>query len=175
MDCGPITAHPDDPSEATTRSAARPQARGPLFSNLYLMRNSLLGITAQSKRRMIPGRMQLNLDAGRAILAEAKSAGVPVLAYIVPLRSDVETPYVVSEYRRFKESLQTLAAEQRVTFANLESLVPPALWGQKSSTNLEDGEELDFMHFQAGGHLLLADAVGDLLVPVLDGMDGSPG
>jgi len=149
--------------------ALRPQARGALFSNLYILRNSLLGITAQSKRSMIPGRMQLNLDAARAILVEAKRAGIPVLAYVVPLRNDVATPYIEGEYARFKQQMEELVTGEGGHFANLEQLVPAELWGQKRSTNLEEGQELDFMHFQAGGHALLAAAVGDLLDPILDG------
>ena len=118
---------------------------------------------------MIPGRMQLNLDAARAILTEAKRAGIPVLAYVVPLRSDVATPYVEDEYARFKREMEALVTREGGHFANLERLVPAELWGQKRSTNLEEGAELDFMHFQAGGHALLAAEVGDLLAPILDG------
>jgi hypothetical protein len=149
--------------------ALRPQARATLFANLVFMRNSLFGITAQSKRRMIPGNMQLNLDSARALLIEAKRAGISTLVYIVPLRNDVEPPYVELEYARFKREAEELVTGEGGHFVSLESLVPAELWGQKTSTNLGEGEELDFMHFQAGGHALLAAAVEGRLETALDG------
>lgn len=149
--------------EHSTLWALRPQARGALFSNLYLLRNTLFGITAQSQRKMIPGRMAMNLAAGRALLADARERGISVLVYVVPLRGDVAAPYVETEYAHFKREIEALARSEGAAFANLESLVPAPLWGEKSSTNLEAGAELDFMHFQAGGHALLAEKLGELL------------
>ena len=63
------------------------------------------------------------------------------------------------EYAAFKAEMATLADRPDVRFANLEDLVPADLWGAKAATTLGGGEELDFMHFQAGGHRLLAAAL----------------
>lgn len=147
--------------------ALRPQARGKLFEKLYNTRNAVFGIDAQSKRRMIPGRTQLNLDAAEALLAEARAAGIPVLVYVVPLRDDIETPYVETEYREFKDFVRDLARKNGAAFLNLEHLVPAQLWGETIPSALGQEADLDFMHFQAGGHELLAREIGDMLVRML--------
>lgn len=149
---------------------SRPAARGNLFNNLYIFRNQLLGIDAQSKRRVLPGRLALNLDAARSLLRAAREHKVETLLYIVPLRNDVATPYIASEYASFKQAIARLARDEGATLENLESLVPAELWGRKDATSLDGEAELDFMHFQGGGHALLAEAV----LPKLLGMLGTP-
>jgi hypothetical protein len=143
--------------------AARPEIRGRLLISLYLWRNTLLGIKPTSKRKVIRSRYQDNMAAMAAILASAKSHDVKVLVYVVPLRNDVDVPYLDSEYRQFKTDVESLAGRYGATFANLENLVPAGLWGSKAATSSEGGEELDFMHFQAGGHRLLADRLAELV------------
>lgn len=138
---------------------ARADARGTLFTQLYLTRNTIFGITPSSKRKIIRGRYQDNMSALKAILEMAKENSSQVLVYIAPLRNDVEIPYIRSEYEGFKNDVQILAKEQRAQFANFENVVPPHLWGSKGGTTIGQQSELDFMHFQAGGHTLLADEV----------------
>lgn len=137
--------------------ALRPQLRGQLFKRLHRLRNTLLGITPQSTRRVIPGRLELNLAAAEAILAGAAKAGATALVYIVPLRNDVKVPYDLAEYAAFKRRVEALAARHGADYLNLEGLVPAGYWGSKRSTSLDGRLEIDFMHFQAGGHALLAE------------------
>ncbi len=138
---------------------ARPDARGTLFTQLYLTRNTVLGISPSSKRKIIRGRYQDNMNALKATLELAQKNSSHVLIYIVPLRNDVEIPYFKSEYDHFKNEVQILAKEQNAQLVNFENLVPPHLWGSKGATTLGEQSELDFMHFQAGGHTLLANEV----------------
>jgi hypothetical protein len=138
---------------------ARPDARGTLFTHLYLTRNTILGITPSSKRKIIRGRYQDNMNALKAILELAKNNSAQVLVYIAPLRNDVEIPYIKSEYESFKKEVRTLVKEHDAKFANFENLVPAELWGSKGGTTLGEKPEIDFMHFQAGGHTLLANEV----------------
>lgn len=138
---------------------ARPDARGTLFTHLYLTRNTILGITPSSKRKIIRGRYQDNINALKAILELAKDNSTQVLVYIAPLRNDVEIPYTKSEYENFKQEVQTLVKEHDAKFSNFENLVPAELWGSKGSTSLGEQAEIDFMHFQSGGHTLLANEV----------------
>ncbi len=152
--------------EHSTLWAARPEIRGQLMLNLYLLRNTVLGIKPTSKRKVIRGRYQDNLAALEAMLASAASRDITVLLYIVPLRNDVEIPYVDSEYQAFKAETQTLAKQYGATFANLESLVPAELWGSKAATSAGKQQELDFMHFQAGGHQILAARLAELIAEV---------
>lgn len=143
--------------------AARSEMRGHLLIDLYLLRNTLLGIKPTSKRKVIRSRYEDNMAAMAAILESAENHGITVLVYIVPLRNDVEVPYVDSEYQHFKTDVQALAERHGALFANLENLVPAELWGSKAATSSGGGEELDFMHFQAGGHRLLAERLGQLV------------
>jgi hypothetical protein len=139
--------------------AARPEARGSLFRFLHHTRNRLFGITAQSTRRLIPARYERNLAALEAILESSRRSGIEVLVYVAPLRSDVATPYDAEEYAGFKRTLAELASRESVPLADLESLVPAEYWGSTSAASVGGGEDVDFMHFQAGGHQLLAGAV----------------
>jgi hypothetical protein len=143
--------------------AQRPQARGNIQRFLMSLRNFVFGITAQTKRKMLPGAEGPNLAAAAAILKEAKKSSIKCVLYIPPLRNDVETPYIEEEYERFKQEVEDLAKANDAVFANLETLVPENLWGKQNSTVLGGDAELDFMHFQAGGHKLLAAALGEIL------------
>jgi hypothetical protein len=149
--------------------AQRPQARGRIVEFMMSLRNFVFGITAQTKRRMLPGSLEPNLAAVEAILDESRSASIECLIYVPPLRDDIETPYVEEEYESFKQEVERLAKEHGAMFANLEALVPAPLWGRKDSETLGGDAELDFMHFQAGGHRLLATAVGRILESRLEG------
>lgn len=142
---------------------ARPQIRGEIFTSLYKLRNTVFGIKATSKRRLIKGSYRTNLMALEAIIGRATTTGIKVLLYVVPLRHDVDIPYDLDEYMAFKAEVQSLAARQGIHFVNLEDLVPAELWGDKGATAVNGTPELDFMHFQAGGHYLLAKALYDAI------------
>jgi len=139
--------------------AKRPTLRGETFNWMYQFRNWVLGINPSSTRKMIPGRYAKNRDAFVAILDLAAVKKVKVLVYIVPLRNDVKVPYDTQEYSIFKSEIEQLSKNSSAHFVDFESLVPGQLWGSKSATTLGGEQELDFMHFQAGGHHLLAEAL----------------
>jgi len=140
--------------------AKRPELRGEIIKRLYRLRNTVFGINASSVRNKIPGRYFLNIKALTAILASSKEKNINVLIYIVPLRSDVKTPYNIKDYADFKEEIEFIALSNNAMFADLESVVPSEEWGRKDVTGLGEGTELDFMHFQAAGHERLAKAIG---------------
>jgi hypothetical protein len=71
----------------------------------------------------------------------------------------VEIPYVQSEYDYFKKEIFLLAREHGVNYVNFENLVPSTFWGEKTGTKIGAQVEIDFMHFQARGHTLLANEV----------------
>jgi hypothetical protein len=134
----------------------RPEMRVLVFSSIYKFRNWLFGITPSSKRRVIPGIYKKNEKALDAILALADSNNVSVTTYIPPLRNDVAIPYDVLQYDQFKAKIAVLADERGSDYRDLGDLVPGQLWGAKGSTTFGEKQELDFMHFQAGGHELLS-------------------
>jgi hypothetical protein len=141
----------------------RPQARGTLAHRLHDARNTAFGIEPDSKRRLIEGTYRKNLEAADAILADAEAHGIRVLFYVVPLRNDVEIPYVASEYARFKQDVQRLTALHHADFANVEDAVPASLWGVTFAKSLGGAAAVDFMHFQAGGHAILAERLASAL------------
>lgn len=150
--------------------AARPELRGRIFNGLYQLRNRAFGISAQTKRRIIPGRYASNMEALDALLGRARANGIVVLMYIVPLRSDVATPYKESEYAKFKAEVEARAGASGVAFANLETLVPGEYWGQMQD-QAGRGAGFDFMHFKEAGHVLLGEALERELLglPELEG------
>lgn len=140
--------------------AERAYYRGKFMISLHLLRNRVFGIDPTSIRKIIPGRYAKNREAFEMILDLADKVGIDVLVYVVPLRNDVKIPYDLDEYVAFKAEIMALSDRRRVHFVNLEDLVPPELWGTKGSTVLgEEKQEIDFMHFQAGGHRLLAESL----------------
>ena len=142
---------------------ARPEIRGQLFSVLYRTRNEVFGINPTTKRRKINSRYKANVDALEAVLKDAEKKNIKVLVYIAPLRNDIDVPYVATEYEQFKSDVSELAGRHGAHFENLEDLIPGEFWGSKQATSLGTKDELDFMHFQAGGHRLLAEKLSKII------------
>lgn len=137
--------------------------RSVLFVKLFLLRNTVFGIKADSIRRMIPERFERNMAALREILQLAERDKMKVLVYVPPIRGDVPIPYDMAAYNQFKVDLEKLVTSKGCVFANLENEIPGEFWGRKESTGIGGGQELDFMHFSARGHELLAKKIEDLL------------
>ena len=137
----------------------RPGLRGECFLFLYKLRNFVFNIKATSKRPVIRSRYEKNMKALHAIIDSANMSNTEIILYIPPIRHDVELPYNINDYAKFITEVEALASKKEVGFENLESLVPARLWGMKDSTTLGKGPELDFMHFQTGGHELLANTL----------------
>lgn len=100
------------------------------------------------------------MAAYEAILQTAATSGVRVLVYVAPIGSDRgERPYVETEYQRFKADIAALARSYGADLENFENLIPEPLWGFKGSTTVDHSIELDFMHFTAAGHRVLAEQI----------------
>ena len=154
----------DNLNERFTTWDNRPTLRGKIFHNLYLLRNTVFGINAQSKRRLIESRLNKNMAALKVLLEGASRNNIQVLAYIPPLRNDVEPPYDRAEYDLAKDRLLSITAGfENSSFINLEDIIPGKYWGVKRSTNLFGDPEFDFMHFQYEGHKLLYEQLSDAL------------
>ena len=139
--------------------AARAEARGQIFNNLYLVRNSAFGINAQTVRPVIASRYSDNLQALRDMASLQARANIRVIIYIAPLRTDVTPPYIPEQYAQFQADVEQLCEETGAEFHNLGDIVPGEYWGVKASTAIGGAPEYDFMHFQEEGHQRLADAV----------------
>ena len=139
----------------------RPNVRGDFFNWLYKARNTVLGINANTVRKMIPQRYEYNMHALELIIEDCIKSNTKVLLYIPPIRSDVKIPYDENDYSKFKSTIERLANKypNKVFYKNFESIIPGNLWGYKEATNLKDDREIDFMHFQFKGHQILADSL----------------
>lgn len=153
---------------------SRPEIRGQLFNGLYMLRNWVLGIKPTSKRKTIPARYAQNFDALKSLIGRAGEIGVKVIMYIAPIRNDVEIPYVRREYEKFKAEMEEMAMINHAAFFNLEALVPNEYWGSKPASTLGGESELDFMHFQAAGHAVLAVKLEEIVSTLVSGKPGTP-
>ena len=134
-----------------------------IFLYLYQLRNSVFGIKPSSVRRIIKGRYKRNMMALELILSSCIRNGIVPIPYIVPIRSDVEVPYDSEEYSMFVDDLLKIAHDKGVPLHDISEAVPALYWGSKDATGLGGEKELDFMHFQAGGHKILANRIEQLL------------
>lgn len=131
----------------------RSNLRIQVLTNLYFLRNALLGIKSTTVRKMIAPRYARNMKALEQLLRDARQRGIAVVAYVAPIRQGVALPYDAQEYRQWKIAVSDMARQHGANLVNLEALVPPALWGTYST------DDIDFMHFRGEGHKLLARAL----------------
>lgn len=142
---------------------SRAEMRGQIFTGLYLLRNYIFGINPSSKRKIIPSHYRNNFEFLNGIIESAEKNKIQLIIYIAPIRSDIEIPYDDSEYSKFKDEVKKLADSRGVIYRNFEDIVPPKSWGIKDSTKMGGAGEVDFMHFQASGHKLLANHLSGLI------------
>ncbi|MEP1143700.1 MAG: hypothetical protein ABJH52_08270 [Henriciella sp.] len=146
-------------SSVWTGWAAREEARSAISIALYRLRNSILGIKPTSKRKKIPSRYIDNLLAFEQLVCNAVESDILTIVYIAPIRNDYAPPYIASEYEGFRSDVHNITRDCSAHFVNLENLVPNNLWGTKEATTVGGEPELDFMHFQFPGHVILADEI----------------
>jgi len=137
----------------------RPNIRGEFFNNLYKIRNTAFGIDAKTKRGIIKNVYTRNIKALEALLENCQKDNVPVLVYIPPIRNDFEVPYYQGEYLIFKKEIESLCVKYHADFKNLENAVPNQYWGLKGTRTLKGLVDLDFMHFQYNGHIIMANTL----------------
>ena len=142
---------------------SRPEIRGQIFNQLYLLRNNAFNIKPSSVRKMIKSRYHDNILALEDIYTTANTSKIKTYSYILPIRNDVALPYDLNEYQNFKETLDSLNNSTDNVLYNLENIVPANFWGTKDATTLGGEKEIDFMHFQAAGHKILADSLWSLI------------
>lgn len=141
---------------------SREQARGDIYLLLYNTRNKVFGIRPESQRKIIPANYQANMAAFEAILSLAQQKGIQVQVYIPPIRHDISLPYDPNEYSTFKQYVSTLCTKYRAGWINLEKTVPDKYW-KINRVGKDGASTLDFMHFEAPGHEILADTLFDHL------------
>ncbi|MBY0111325.1 MAG: hypothetical protein K2Y21_00780 [Phycisphaerales bacterium] len=130
----------------------RDQAYAAVMNDLYTSRHWFMGIRSDTKRPMIPARLEANMQALSALIDLAKKNGARVLVYVAPIRWDVEPPYMLDQYFSWKKDLEAACARDGASFVDLDRLIPDNLWGTVS-------DQVDFMHFQGKGHEILANRV----------------
>ena len=138
---------------------------------LDLLRHTDALIDDADRVRFPPGLVEWALQQAPSRVPLCRRGNDEVVAYVAPIRDDYERPFSEEEYARFKPQVEQVVREHGATFANLESLVPSSMFGYMVAPDL--GREMvpDFMHFQSGGHVALAEAMGDLLERGSPGID----
>ena len=127
-----------------------------IYHNLYLLRNYVFNIKPTSKRKMIPGFYEENVNSLQEIIELSKDNGIEIYLYISPIRNDLQMPYVYDEYKDFKLFVENIAIINKINFKNFENIIPNNLWGTKPGTKLHTKNEVDFMHFKGAGHKILS-------------------
>lgn len=125
--------------------------------SLYNMRNTIFNIKASDKRKILPAVYKDNMSSLLSLVNYCSKNKIVAKLYIPPIRNDVEIPYEVEEYEKFKFDCMEIVTKDN--YKNFENIVPPRFWGQKMSTNLSGEPELDYMHFQNEGHKILSDSL----------------
>lgn len=148
----------------------RQNVRGDFFNWLYKARNTALRINPSTERKQIPQRFEYNLYALKLIVEDCIKSDTKVLLYIPPIRSDVDIPYNMKDYSKFKSTIKNIAFKYKgkVFYRNFEGIIPGNLWGYKESTNLIDEKEIDYMHFQFKGHQILADSLQNAIELIIN-------
>jgi len=123
-------------------------------SKIHRLRDRVFRIDTRTKRPILKSRYLLSMQFFELSLWIAHEQGIKVLLYNVPLRQEVENPYVADEYERFRRDLAVLAADNGAEFGDYDSLIPRELWGTWYATDFPD-----FSHFTAAGHRILAERV----------------
>ena len=95
-----------------------------IYTKLYYLRNNIFGINSSTKRSVIYGPYNKNLNALSFLAKETLNHGVSTIFYIAPIRQDIEIPYYKNEYNNYKQDVQNIANENKIKFLNLEKLVP---------------------------------------------------
>lgn len=134
--------------------ADRGNMRERALVDLYEVRNTMLGISSGTVRKLIAPRYDRNMQALEALLRDAHARGIPVIGYIAPVRNDRPNPYDPVQYAAWKKTVEQLLPRYGATYVNLENLVPPNEWGIFDTIG-----ELDFVHFRNRGHQLVAKAL----------------
>jgi hypothetical protein len=142
----------------------RETVRGSVFEFLYKLRNTVLFISPQSKRSVIPALKDKNLTALQLILADALKKNIQVYVYIPPIRYDVDPPYYEKEYNAVIQELQQMISKYpNARFGRFDKIIDGKYWGTKDPTAFFRKREFDFMHFQYAGHITLADSLYSFL------------
>lgn len=130
----------------------RDQAYAALLNDVYRLRNWTFRIRPETKRPVIPARLDANMLALEELMEMARRHGATVIVYVAPIRWDVEPPYELAQYEAWKPTLEQLCAAHGAHYLDLDRLVPDDLWGTSAG-------DIDFMHFQGEGHRILGERI----------------
>ncbi len=142
----------------------RGNLRTALIVDAFHFRNRIFGITSSSVRNKIPARYKKNIEALGVLLSRAKQLDINVFVYTVPLRGGIKVPYNLDDFNQFKIDVKEISERYSARFYDLSDIVPPELWGTYDGTSSSATQgEVDFMHFQPGGHKILGNKLLEIL------------
>ena len=138
--------------------AERPKLRALASYAFHVMRQKPFGINAQTKRPVLNSGYATRMAVLDQMLKDARASGMLALVYIAPYRQDIRGPYIETEYAQFKKDVERIARDNAARYLDIDGIVPGAEWGMVRDY-LTGTDDFDFMHFTAGGHRRLSDAI----------------
>jgi hypothetical protein len=139
--------------------------------DVHKLRDRVFRIDTRTKRPILESRYSMSMQFIELAIRVARENGIETLLYNVPLRREMDNPYIPEQYAKFRSDLAALAARHGAKFRDYDDLIPKDLWGRWYATDLPD-----FSHFTAAGHRLLAKQVRQDIAPILglDAVDHTP-
>jgi len=129
--------------------------QGFLRVHFYSIRNYIFNIKPETIRKTSVSLYDENIKYYFEIINLLKKNNVKLFNYIVPIRNDFEIPYEKKKYSFFKNEIEKFSSENFIIFENIEDLIPSMFYGQKPGTAFNRKLEIDFMHFDFRGHLIM--------------------
>lgn len=141
--------------EAIPLFAQRGNLYGRAYSEFYVFRNRLAGITSSSPRPVPPGDYQTNLQTVELTLRYAKANHLPMIVYLAPIRPIQPNPNVAADVALFRHDLPALCHRYGAVCLDYTDTIPEKLWTNYPDENGQGGQR-DFAHFTGAAHKMLA-------------------
>ena len=138
-----------------------------VYNGLYRLRDFVFQIDTKTKRPILDARYAIAVNFLDLAVMTAREGGADVLLYNVPLRQEGETPYLATQYRKYRQDLAGIAARHNAAFRDYDDLISNEQWGTWYATDYPD-----FSHFTGEGHRTLARKVKQDIAP-LTGANGA--
>jgi hypothetical protein len=128
-----------------------------LLFNLYNLRNFIFGINSSTTRNVIKSSYLKNFESYEKIHYLMKKKNIKLVSYFAPVRQNPATIYSQSEYVKFKNEIIDLNIKFYTMIFDLDNIVESKNFGSIDKNNL------DFMHFDYEGHIVLFNQIKNIL------------
>jgi len=123
------------------------------FMNL---RNRVFGITTSSARPVPEEMYQSNVELMEMMARYVHGAGIHLILYLAPLRSQEPNPYVPADRARLRDDLVRLCLQYHLTCLDYMDAIPDGYYVNPDPDGQRRGEP-EFVHFTAEAHKIVAE------------------